>query len=134
GEAVGTAMRYGYGTWGGENGDHIARYAHIPPTQLYQEPGASEVLFCGWSSHWRYYSFPYQHWFSSPPSGADYNVRTGDGYLGDYNLWPLGCHDGRDNYLMMDGHVESLKPSDPLVNYYVYNDVPARGNPWRKYP
>ena len=133
GEKIGTAMRYGYGTWGGENGDHISRYAHIPPTEFYKEPADSEVLFCGWASHWRYYAYPYQHWFSSPPSGWDYNVRTGDGYLGDYNQMPLGAHNGRDNYLMMDGHVVSLYPTDPLVNWYVYNDVPARGNPWRNY-
>ena len=132
-EKTGTAMRYGYGTWGGEDGDHISRYAHIPPTEFYKEPADSEVLFCGWASHWRYYAYPYQHWFSSPPSGWDYNVRTGDGYLGDYNQMPLAVHNGKDNYLMMDGHVVSLYPTDPLVNWYVYNDVPARGNPWRNY-
>ena len=133
GEWVGTAMRYGYGGWGGESSDHIAKYAHIPPTEYYKEPADSEVLFCGWASHWRYYAYPYQHWFSSPPSGNDYNVRTGDGYLGDYNQMPLGVHNGKDNYLMMDGHVESLVPTDKLVNWYVYNDVPARGNPFRNY-
>ena len=139
-EKSGTAARYGVGPWGeffypgkGEWSDHLTKYAHIPPTELYTQPSECEVLFCGWASHWRYYAFPYQHWFSSPPSGADYNVRTGDGYLGDYNQMPLGVHNGKDNYLMMDGHVESLYPADPLVNYYVYNQIPSRGNPWNKY-
>jgi len=135
GEKVGTAMRYGYASWGGENMDHITGYAHIPPTQLYQEPASSEVLFCGIASHWRYYAFPYQHWFSGG-GGVDYNVRTGDGFQGldyDYNQSPQGIHNGRDNYLMMDGHVESLNPKHPLVNFYVYNDIPARGNPWRNF-
>ncbi len=132
GEWVGTAMRYGYGTWGGESGDHIAKYAHIPPTELYQEPADCEVLFCGWAAHWRYYAYPYQNWFSSA-GGVDYNIRTGDGYMGDFNQMPLGVHNGKDNYLMMDGHVETLDPHDPVVNWYVYRDVPARGNPWAHY-
>lgn len=135
--AGGLSARYGtagaFGVmWGGEDGfPHIDKYANIPPTILYKEPAASEVMFCGWASHWRYNVMPYIHFMCSG-DGSDFNVRTGSGqYLTDYNQAPQAVHNGRDNYLMMDGHVESLQPKNPLVNFYVYNDVPARGNPWR---
>lgn len=137
--AAGISARYGTaGTfgimWGGEDGNpYIEHFASVPPTVLYKEPAESEVMFCGWAAHWRYMAYPYIDFMCSG-DGSDYNVRTGSGqYMTDYNQAPQAVHNGRDNYLMMDGHVESLAPKNPLVNFYVFNDIPARGNPWRNF-
>jgi prepilin-type processing-associated H-X9-DG protein len=117
---------------------NVEKYANTPPTQLYKKQGQCVTMFCGLASCWRYMSTPYAWWFSGG-GGADWDVRTGD-YLYtdgngisayDYNGAPLAVHNGKDNYLFMDGHVESLSIEDPNLNMYVYNEIPNCNNPYR---
>lgn len=130
-DPAGMAQRYNQ-----ETNAHL--YASIPPTVLYKKPAESVTMFCGIAASWRYMSMPYAWWFSGG-GGADWDVKTGD-YLYtddngisayDYNGAPLGVHAGQDNYLFMDGHVESLGLDDPNLNRYVYNGIPNVNNPYR---
>ena len=119
---------------------NVERFAHVPPTMLYTKPAQSVTMFCGIAASWQYYSLPYQAWLSGG-GGSDWNACTGDFYLKDpttgqpaytYNGAPLGVHGGVDNYLFMDGHVESLKVTDTnRISRLVYNQVPNNNNPYR---
>jgi prepilin-type N-terminal cleavage/methylation domain-containing protein/prepilin-type processing-associated H-X9-DG protein len=130
-DPAGIAQRYNQET-------NAHKYCATPPTLLYKKQAQCVTMFCGIAACWRYMSFPYAWWFSGG-GGADWEVRTGD-YLYtdengisayDYNAAPLGVHNGKDSYLFMDGHVESLGLNDPNLNRYVYNEIPNVNNPYR---
>lgn len=134
------------------------KICHVPPNQLYTRPAQCVTLFCGIASSWRYRSTPWVGWLSNG-GGMDWDVCTGDGLVTDgngisaydYNAAPAGVHkhrgfdwywsaglgawitipQGRDNYLFMDGHVETLDVLDPNVSKYVYNQIPNLNNPYR---
>ena len=129
----------------------IEHYVNVPPTILYKKQSQCVTMFCGVAACWRYFSMPYNWWFSKV-GGADWEVRTGNsgtlppgsggndpnpavdgnGIMAyDENAAPLGCHNGKDNYLFMDGHVESLALDNPNLNRYVYNEIPNLNNPYR---
>lgn len=124
---------------------------HVPPTLLYKKQSQCVSMFCGVAACWRAFSIPYNWWFSKG-GGSDWNVRTGNsgtlppgaggGFTTpvtdahgisayDENAAPLGVHNGKDNYLFMDGHVETLKLDDPNLSRLVYNEIPNNNNPYR---
>ncbi|MBV9464311.1 MAG: prepilin-type N-terminal cleavage/methylation domain-containing protein [Verrucomicrobiae bacterium] len=92
----------------------VSEYWHRPPTSLYKKPARAMVLGCGIASSWN--------------QDNDWNYLTGSGTQGlpyDYDQWPQGIHGGRDNYLFMDGHVESIAKDDTNLNTYAYAGVPS---------
>jgi prepilin-type N-terminal cleavage/methylation domain-containing protein/prepilin-type processing-associated H-X9-DG protein len=138
-DSAGVAHRYNTMT-------NVEKVVHLPPTQLYTKSAQCVSMFCGVAGTWRYFSLPYEWWFSKN-GGSDWDVRTGNSGLGgdspnavvdahgikayDENGAPTGIHNGKDGYLFMDGHVELLKLSDPAISRYVYNQIPNNNNPYR---
>ena len=115
------------GRYGGSN--YISKYWRVPQTMLYNRPAQSIVMFCGITSHFETGDF-WGDW--DVKTGAGNLVRYGDAYVYDFDASAAGVHNGRDNHLFMDGHVESLKPTDTNLNYYIYNRIPSPSNPWPK--
>jgi prepilin-type N-terminal cleavage/methylation domain-containing protein/prepilin-type processing-associated H-X9-DG protein len=125
---------------------NVETRTNVSPTQLYTKPVHCVTMFCGLASTWRYMSTPYAWWFSGG-GGADWDIRTGDSAATgtnptedaagsalkafDYNGAPTGVHNGSDNYLFMDGHVETLDLNNPNLSRFVYNQIPNNNNPYR---
>jgi prepilin-type N-terminal cleavage/methylation domain-containing protein/prepilin-type processing-associated H-X9-DG protein len=138
---------------------NVERVVNVPPAVLYTKPGQCVTLFCGVASTWCYLSFPWAGWLSMG-GGSDWDVITGDGLVTDgngvsaygYNAAPAGIHShrgkdwhwhsgigawilvpkGRDNYLFMDGHVETLDNLEAAkISRYVYNQIPNANNPYK---
>lgn len=105
------------------------RKRSVPHTRLY-DPCKSIAMSCGTSSHWKMGVWGVVATWSSNPFG------TPDGWDAKQKNWQWtheemrGVHQGRDNHLFMDGHIECLAKNDPNLNFYMYNKIPARGNPW----
>jgi prepilin-type N-terminal cleavage/methylation domain-containing protein/prepilin-type processing-associated H-X9-DG protein len=102
---------------------------HKPQTVMYHL-GESAVMFCGGvGAHWKFGLSP------NVASWSQHNWWGSDGW--NSRLPHSGGHEevtavhGKNvNILFMDGHVESLEASNPRIDYYMYNRIPAKGNPW----
>ena len=120
--------------YGGESA--IYNYWRVPQTQLYKHPERSIVMFCGICSHWRNQGFV--NGLTNPPSDDDWDAKTGAGNLVKYGQASVydndaavaGVHNGNDNFLFMDGHVQTMASNDPQLNYDMYNLVPNPTNPY----